>query len=346
VDDNVFDDSFDEDEEDADDVDGGYDENLEPLAEGVQNPFDDDNLAQDNGQEAFFNDPSNKPAREAAQSAQSSDQPLTDAKSEDLPNFPTPQVPQEKEYTSAEPVKTDEKKEKVLKDLDFGFGAGNLEPMPNAASSTSPKVVPEITFSEDSSSNNISGSNQGGPGFAAAVSPSNNHHTEEKPATTHDTTPVVIAPEDPGSKNDLDFGFGPTSFPSVDNQQPRNAAQPSESTKLNDIVNLLGDIDFSMGPSTPQDPATSTDNALPLPDLNFDFGDLPAIPGVMSNDPFSNLSSPPIPSGNIAELDFGTLDSNFFDNLESLDGKNQPAGGQGVPSFDTDFGPWGDNTTL
>ena len=333
----VFDDSFDEDQEDSDDdVDGGYDENLEPLAEGVQNPFDEDNFAQENGQTSF-NDPSDKRTGETVH-----------AKSDDLPslneidkvnNTPTAQVQQEKEYASSESAKKDKKK--TVKDLDFGFGAGNLEPMPKP-SSGSPGAFPVIMLSEDSTSNAVAGSNQGGLEFGA--SPSKGQPTEEKPTATHNISPLVTKPEDPGSQKDL--GSGPTSFSPTAADQKDNAAQPTEGTKaLNDVVNLLGDIDFSMGSlNNPQDPSATAaaGNDLPMPDLNFDFGDLPAISGV-GNDPFSNFSSPPLPSGNIAELDFGTLDNNFF---ESLDGKNQhAAGGQGAPAFDVGFS-WGDDTTL
>ena len=263
IDDNAFNDSFEEDDDDN----VGYDENLEPLSEGVRNPFDDDGDIDGDidgdAPQGNIETNSNPPIDVALDGTSS---PLNNDQGQEQ-KLNAPSVSAGNTFdTITEPPKANNM-EDFMESLDFGFGPGNLKPATDQAATLKDK--------------------DGASGNSALMS----------------------------------------------------------NSQANRTLNLLGDLDFGSGSANVQQTeatALSPGNTAVMPDLNFDFGYLPPIPGfgAAGNDPFSNPTSV---TGNIAELDFGSLDTNFFDKLEAMDVKDQApsTSGPGAAAFDNIFDNWG-----
>ncbi len=303
LDDNAFDDSFDEDEEENDN--GEYNDNLEPLAEGVTNPFDDDDG--DFGQDT----------------------------NQDIPASFTEQVGENDVGSVNDNTGPPEAKSDNILDI---------EPPREAA--TSDKDINSTPLTSQPPQYPVA------PVNSTLISIS--EPPPQNPVAPVNSTLSSISEPPPEEKKvdkvlgDLDFGFGPGNLePVIDkgnNAPSKNDSNSNSEAPQAKSMDVFRDLDFAVG--NPQESATSN-KASTLQDLNFDFGDLPPLQG-LGSDPFSSpLSNPPPLTGNIADLDFATLDNNFFDNLETMDIKGQPPPTAANLGTAFNFDNWEDtNTTL
>ena len=125
---NAFYDSFeDDDDDDNDDDDGADGSNLEPLAEGASNPLD---LLMD-----FGENPQQQQQLQQQQQQQQQEQ-----------------QQQQQQEAAAHKLATVDSVDKELDNLDFGFGPGNLSPLPTSPPITNtslPAASPPVTTLEE-----------------------------------------------------------------------------------------------------------------------------------------------------------------------------------------------------